>query len=139
MTFELLTAERINLIIPLVQSMEKEFISEAVLMQRFYEMTQQNYECLGVFQKNQLIGTAGMWFCTRHYSGRSIEIDHVVVDKIYRGQGIGQKMIQWIEQYASSKGYETIELNTYIDNELSHKFYQKQAYKKLGYHFLKSL
>ena len=80
-----------------------------------------------------------MWFCTRHYSGRSIEIDHVVVDKIYRGQGIGQKMIQWIEQYASSKGYETIELNTYIDNELSHKFYQKQAYKKLGYHFLKSL
>jgi len=139
MIFELLPSERIHLVVPLVQTMEKEPISEAVLLDRFREMTQQNYECVGVFLEGQLIGLAGMWFCTRHYSGRSVEIDHVVVGKAFRGQGIGQKLVRWIELYAISKGYETIELNAYVENELSHKFYEKQGYEKLGFHFLKSL
>jgi len=85
------------------------------------------------------VGVAGMWFCTRHYSGRSVEIDHVFIEMSLRNQGIGSQLLTWIENYTASKGYETIELNTYIENEKSHDFYDRKNYKKLGYHFLKSL
>jgi GNAT superfamily N-acetyltransferase len=139
MIFKLILPEQIHVVVPLVQTMEKEPISDAILLQRFREMTEQNYECVGGFLDGQLVAVSGMWFCTRHYSGRSVEIDHVVVEKSYRNQGIGQKLIQWMEQYASSKGCETVELNAYLDNEMSHKFYQRQGYKQLGFHFLKSI
>ena len=102
-------------------------------------MVTQNYECGGVFKDEILVGVAGMWFCTRHYSGRSVEIDHVFIEKSLRNQGIGSQLLTWIENYTASKGYETIELNTYIENEKSHDFYDRKNYKKLGYHFLKSL
>ena len=139
MEFIIIPSHKIGSILPLVKKMAKESISDAVLLQRLQEMTTQNYECVGVYDHQQLIGVAGMWFCTRHYSGRSVEVDHVCIEDAYRNQGLGSRLMAWIENYVREKGYETIELNTYVENILSHKFYQKQGYKKLGFHFLKSL
>ena len=139
MRFQLILPEDIHLVVPLVKKMAKASISEALLLQRFQEMVTQNYECVGVFVGDDLIGVCGMWFCTRHYSGRSIEIDHVFIEEDFRNQGIGSELLSWIENYAKSKDYETIELNTYVENIKSHEFYDKKNYKKLGFHFLKSL
>ena len=102
-------------------------------------MTTQNYECVGVYVDQQLIAVAGMWFCTRHYSGRSVGVDHVCVDNEIRNQGIGTKLMEWIQTYVKKKGCETIELNTYIENSLSQDFYSRQGFKKLGFHYLKSI
>lgn len=139
MEFKIIPSDQIGLIIPLVKKMAKDSVADAVLLQRLQEMTTQNYECVGVYDHEQLIGVAGMWFCTRHYSGRSVEVDHVCIEDAYRNQGLGSQLMIWIENYVSKKGYETIELNTYVENILSHKFYHKLGYKKLGFHFLKSI
>ena len=102
-------------------------------------MITQNYECVGVYDDKKLIGIAGLWFTTRHYCGKSIEPDHVVIDESYRNKGIGKKLFTWIYKYAKSKGCEASELNTYVDNPQSHKFYYNEGYKILGFHFLKYL
>ena len=139
MEFKIIPADQIAIVIPLVKIMAKDIFSDAVLLQRFKEMTTQNYECVGVYVDQQLIAVAGMWFCTRHYSGRSVEVDHVCVDNAIRNQGIGTKLMEWIQTYVKKKGCETIELNTYIENSLSQDFYSRQGFKKLGFHYLKSI
>jgi len=139
MKFKIIAPKHIHLVVPLVKKMSNKSISDKLLLERFQEMVTQNYECVGVFKDDVLAGVAGMWFCTRHYSGRSVEIDHVFIEESLRNQGIGSQLLTWIENYTASKGYETIELNTYIENEKSHDFYDRKNYKKLGYHFLKSL
>ena len=139
MEFKIIPADQIAKVIPLVKIMAKDNFSDAVLLQRFKEMTTQNYECVGVYVDQQLIAVAGMWFCTRHYSGRSVEVDHVYVDNAIRNQGIGTKLMEWIQTYVKKKGCETIELNTYIENSLSQDFYSRQGFKKLGFHYLKSI
>jgi ribosomal protein S18 acetylase RimI-like enzyme len=139
MEFKIIPADQIAIVIPLVKIMAKDNFSDAVLLQRFKEMTTQNYECVGVYVDQQLIAVAGMWFCTRHYSGRSVEVDHVCVDNAIRNQGIGTKLMEWIQTYVKKKGCETIELNTYIENSLSQDFYSRQGFKKLGFHYLKSI
>ena len=139
MEFKIIPSHQIGSILSLVKKMAKDSVSDAVLLQRLQEMTTKNYECIGVYNHHQLIGVAGLWFCTRHYSGRSVEVDHVCIEEAFRNQGLGSQLMAWIENYVREKGYETIELNTYVENILSHKFYQKEGYKKLGFHFLKSL
>ena len=139
MELKIIPADQIATVIPLVKIMANDNFSDAVLLQRFKEMTTQNYECVGVYVDQQLIAVAGMWFCTRHYSGRSVEVDHVCVDNAIRNQGIGTKLMEWIQTYVKKKGCETIELNTYIENSLSQDFYSRQGFKKLGFHYLKSI
>lgn len=137
--FKILEKEKIDLVIPLVQKLNGNKDSDTVLKQRFSEMITQNYECAVIYDDEKLIGVCGLWFCTRHYSGKSVEPDHVYIDDSYRGQGLGKQFFAWIYNYAKAKGFEAMELNTYVTNAASHKFYFNEGFKILGYHFLKKL
>jgi GNAT superfamily N-acetyltransferase len=137
--FKLVEKEHIEEILPLVQKLNGYKVTDALLKKRFYEMFDQNYECAGIYDSNKLIGICGLWFCTRHYSGRSVEPDHVFIDEEYRGKGLGKAFFKWIYDYVLTKGCEAVELNTYVTNASSHKFYFNEDFKILGYHFLKKL
>lgn len=137
--FKIIPKDDILSIIPLVDKLNNYSVSRDVLEQRLLEMNSQNYECAGIYDNEKLIGICGLWYCTRHYSGKSVEPDHVYIDNDFRGQGLGKAFFKWIYEYTKSKGCESIELNTYVSNYDSHKFYYNEGFKILGYHFLKKL
>ena len=138
--FKTIPSDSIKDVIPLVKKyLSKASISEELLLKRFRKMVTQNYECVGVFDKNHLVGVCGLWYATRHYSGQSVELDHVFIEDAFRNNGLGTQFINWIQTYVKSKGCQAIELNAYIDNEPSQKFYERDAYKRLGYHYVKQI
>lgn len=139
LVFRILQNEEIHNVIPLVEKLNDYKISYEVLNQRFLEMLTQNYECAAIFDGNTLIGVCGLWFCTRHYAGKSMELDHVYIDLDYRNKGLGKDFFKWIYNYAEVKGCNTVELNTYATNYASHKFYYNEGFNILGYHFVKKL
>lgn len=126
-------------IIPLMQQLGNFSVSETLLKERLQEMVKQNYECLGVFDSEKLIGVCGLWFQTRHYAGRSVEVDHVIIDDAYRSHGIGKILMEYVYEYAREKSCKWVELNTYVHNFPSHKFYYNQGFVAKGYHFVKEL
>ena len=138
-TFKIIDKTEINSIIRLIQKLTNNKNSDELLKQRFAEMVTQNYECAVIYDGNKLIGVTGLWYCTRHYSGRSVEVDHVYIDDSYRSKGLGKQFFNWLYEYVKQKGYETMELNTYVQNYPSHKFYYNEGFQILGYHFLKKL
>lgn len=138
--FRIIPNEDFEQIIPLVYALNDERVSKDLLRFRFNEMKHQNYECVGVYEENAgLIGVSGLWFCTRHYVGKAVELDHVYIKPEYRGDGLGKKFMNWINDYVKGKGCNSMELNTYVQNYPSHKFYYNQGYEILGYHFFKNI
>lgn len=139
LAFNKILKEEIPQILPLIQRLMEHRFSDEILRERFSEMFDQNYECFGIFQGDTLIGVFGMWFMTRHYAGRSCEPDHIYIEEAYRNKGIGKKLFEFIYEYALKKGCETSELNSYVTNYKSHKFYLNEGYDIKGYHFIKKL
>ncbi|SDL79442.1 hypothetical protein SAMN04488034_11226 [Salinimicrobium catena] len=137
--FNKILKEQIPQILPLVQRLMENQFSDEILQERFEEMFTQNYECFGIYLEEKLVGVFGMWFMTRHYAGRSCEPDHIYIDEAYRSKGMGKKLFEFIYAYAREKGCETSELNSYVHNFRSHKFYLNEDYVIKGYHFLKKL
>jgi len=134
---KLIPKENILVILPLLTELNN-YTSKDVLINRIVEMAkQENYTCIGMYLNNELIGISGLWFIIRHYCGRTIEPDHVVISSALRNKGLGKLLFEWIYNYAEKNGYEASELNTYIGNKKSHTFYEKEGYKKLGFHYLK--
>lgn len=124
-------------IIPLVQKINSK-TPEELLKQRFLEMIElPHYECIGLFVDEKLVGVTGLWYTTRHYIGKSVEPDHVVIDEAYRGKKLGKQFFKWIYEYTALKGCEAVELNTYTGNTKSHKFYYNEGFDIYGFHFLK--
>ena len=138
-SFSIIPKEDILIIIPLLKKLGSENVSEELLKERCKEMAQQNYKCIGIYDGEKLMGICGMWFQTRHYSGRSLEVDHVVIDEAYRNQGIGNNLMEFVYDYAKNKTCNWVELNTYVSNFPSHKFYYNQGFVAKGYHFVKPL
>lgn len=138
-TFKIINEGEINAIIPLIQKLTEHKFSDQILKERFSEMITQNYECAVIYDNVKLIGVTGLWYCTRHYAGKSVEVDHVYIEDNYRGKGIGKQFFKWIYDYVKTKGCESVELNTYVQNYPSHKFYYNEGFEILGYHFFKEL
>ena len=63
----------------------------------------------------------------------------MIVDPQYRGVGIGQQLMDWVETYAHKEGCEIMVLDAYVTNHPAHRFYQRNGYQIIGYHFVKSL
>ena len=111
-----------------------------LLKGRVLEMSElPNYECVGLYVDKKLVGISGLWYSTRHYVGKTVEPDHVIIDTLFRGQNLGKHFFAWIDKYVQSKGCEAIELNAYIGNQKAHKFYYNEGYAIYGFHFLKVL
>ncbi len=138
-TINIISSSEILSIIPLLQKLGNFSVSEPLLKERLQEMVRQNYECLGVFDAEKLIGVCGLWFQTRHYAGKSVEVDHVIIDDAYRSHGIGKVLMEYVYEYARKKSCKWVELNTYVHNFPSHKFYYNQGFVAKGYHFVKEL
>ena len=131
--------KEIEIIMPLMKKVNSKTPYE-ILHQRTLEMASlPNYECIGLFIDDALVGICGLWYTTRHYIGRSAEPDHVIIDESLRGSGLGKQFFSWIDNYVKEKGCEAIELNTYVTNQKSHKFYMNDGYNIYAYHFLKVL
>ncbi|WP_422107439.1 GNAT family N-acetyltransferase [Winogradskyella sp.] len=137
--FKIIPNTDLDVVIPLVYELNEGKISRSVLELRFNEMSRQNYECAVILDDEDVVGVSGLWFCTRHYIGKSVELDHVYIKPAYRKKGLGKQFMHWINNYAKEKGYQSMELNTYVQNYPSHKFYYNEGYEILGYHFLKRL
>lgn len=97
----------------------------------------ENYYCFGCFEQDQLIGISSGWMTVRLYSGKQLEIDNFVMDVSIHSKGHGKQFLELIEVWCKTQDCETVELNTYVSNYRSHKFYFNQGYKILGFHFQK--
>ena len=111
-----------------------------ILKERVVEIAKTpHYECIGLYIDDKLVGISGLWYSTRHYIGKTVEPDHVIIDDSIRGQGLGKQFFNWIDNHVKSKGCEAIELNAYVSNPQSHKFYYNEGYNIYAFHFLKVL
>jgi len=137
--FKIIATKDILVIIPFLNELGSENVTEAQRIERVLEMAQQNYECVGIYMGTKLIGVLGMWFMTRHYAGKSVEVDHVIITEKHQGKGIGKKLMAWVYAYAKEKKCNWVELNTYVFNFPSHKFYYNEGFVSKGYHMVKEL
>lgn len=99
----------------------------------------ENYTCFGLFDESGIIGVASGWTTVRIYCGKQLEIDNVIIDQDQQSKGWGKYFINSIKEWSAENNFQTIGLNTYVENHPSHKFYYNQGFNIIGYHFENNL
>ena len=129
--------ENINDILPLVQMLNNHKFPVEILKKRLQDMLKDGYQCLGVYDKDELIAICGIWVLNKLYVGKHVEPDNVFVLPGYRSSGVGKLMMDWVFNYALEIGCDASEVNCYIKNEKGIQFWNNQGYKAIGYHMQK--
>lgn len=136
--FSVIEKNNLESILPLLQLINPT-TEWSVLAERLEAMKSTDYQCLGVYDGDRLIGICGFWILIKFYVGKHIEPDNVVIHPDYRSQGIGEQMMAWIFDYGRQHGCIASELNVYVQNSPGIKFWMNQGYKILGFHMQKNL
>ena len=66
-------------------------------------------------------------------------VDELVVDENYRGQGIGRKLMESITEIAMARNCKRLELESSFHREEAHVFYEELGFEKRAYLFSKEL
>lgn len=128
--------DQMESILPLVELLNNGKIEYAILQERLKAMlTMGGYECIGVYDSEELIGICGLWVLNKLYVGKHLEPDNVFIKKEYRSKGVGQLMMDYLFNYAKEIGCVGSEVNCYVANEKGQKFWERQGYKPLAYHY----
>lgn len=105
------------------------------------EMLRHGYRCIAARDpvSGQTVGISGFWINTKFYCARYLEVDNFVIREDWRDKGVGRAMLRWMEQEAVKLGCTSLVLDSYTHNYLSHRFYFREGFHILGYHFFKKL
>jgi GNAT superfamily N-acetyltransferase len=103
------------------------------------EMLKANYQQVIVTKNNKTIALTGVWIGTKLWSGKYIEIDSFVVHEDFRGQKIGDILIEEVHKIAKKEGANQIVLDAFTTNFTAGKFYINHGFQPKGFHFVKIL
>ena len=102
-------------------------------------MIPNNYSQVAVFENNKCIGVTGIWFQTKLWCGKALEIDNFIVHSEHRSKGIGKMICDYVEAKAKGLGCTNIVLDAYTTNFPAQRFYYNQGFGPKGFHFVKIL
>jgi len=137
--FKILSNKELNKIAVLGQQLNSKLTLDEIQSCLHQMFSQQNYMCFGAYLNDELVGVSSGWTTVRFYSGKQLEVDNVIIDASVQSKGIGKQFFHYIENWAKENDYKTIELNTYVQNSRSHKFYFNLGFSILGFHFWKKI
>lgn len=77
---------------------------------------------------SQVVGLVGLIV-----EGKEAEMEPLIVSKVYRGKGIGKKLIDRVVSEARNKGIRVLNVKPVARNIKAIKFLYKQGFKNLGH------
>jgi ribosomal protein S18 acetylase RimI-like enzyme len=93
-----------------------------------------NYQIVGAFNGDRLVGVCGAWIATKIWCGKFLEIDNLVVEPDARSSGIGAHLIEHFEAIARENKCTVLTLDSYADNKRSHRLYERLGFEPWGIH-----
>ena len=133
-----LAVEELPSVLPLISQLNPKTPPEE-LARRLEVMIPKGYHCIAAYKGDRMVGAAGYWLICRFYSGEYMDVDNVVVDESLRSAGIGQQMMDWLHERARELECKAVMLDSYVTYAAAHRFYFRQGYEILGFHFKKPL
>jgi GNAT superfamily N-acetyltransferase len=80
-------------------------------------------------------GVAGVRPMELLYCGRILQIDDLVVSETERSGGVGKALLDHIKAEARALGRTEVHLDSALIRHDAHRFYDREGFDRLGYHF----
>lgn len=134
-----LSPEEFPTILPMIGHLNPKLAPEEIA-RRLEAMTPKGYHCIAAYDADGgMVGVAGYWLGCRFYCGEYMDVDNVVVLESLRSAGIGAKMMDFLHAKAAELGVKVVVLDSYVTYAGAHRFYFRQGYEILGFHFSKKM
>lgn len=92
-------------------------------------------------ENQRVVGFLDFYLYRSLYMGTGFRLSTLAAHPDYQGKGIGGKLVKEVEEIANKQNLDFIILNSGVEKEAAHRFYEKKGYEyeKTQKRFIKSL
>lgn len=98
-----------------------------------------NYKMVALFEDKKMLAVCGYWLASMLYCGLYLQASNLVVTQEMRSQGLGKKILNFLEEKAKALKCKKLVLDSYTENKKSHPLYFRENFYIRGFHFMKDL
>ncbi|MEN9868309.1 MAG: Aminoalkylphosphonate N-acetyltransferase [Pseudomonadota bacterium] len=102
-------------------------------------MMDEGYRLACFEQDGQVLGVAGFKISHNFYLTKRCYVEDLVTIESARGQGVGEKLFDWLSEHAKAQQCRAIHLDSGVQRHGAHKFYLNRDMKIVCHHFVKEL
>ncbi len=106
---------------------------------RVRRMMTTGFHLAAVVEDEVVRAVAGYRFLDMLYSGKMLYVDDLVTDSEARSAGHGRELVTWLQREAVANGCAQLHLVSRVDRAEAHRFYFRERFAILGFHFAKRL
>jgi RimJ/RimL family protein N-acetyltransferase len=114
-------------------SYEEEILNPKFFFEAYIETDSPDHVMFGAFDAERLIGITGFNRMARKRASHRGELVQVYVEPGYRGQNLGERLLQYVLDYAfTQEGIEQVQLSVIASNQTAIRLYEKLGFKSFG-------
>ena len=102
---------------------------------RVREQEKNGYKLAFIEDKNQVVSVAGFRITETLAWGKFMYVDDLVTDEDQRSKGYGDKLIDWLMEYAKKNQCQEFHLDSGVQRFSAHRFYFRKGLTISCYHF----
>jgi ribosomal protein S18 acetylase RimI-like enzyme len=85
---------------------------------------------------DEVVGYANTWTNYSIWSrGKALTVDDLYIAAPFRRNGIGEKMMEYLIEFAKQNGYRRVQLHAELTNDRAHSLYRKLGFVEEGIMF----
>jgi GNAT superfamily N-acetyltransferase len=102
---------------------------------RVREQEKNGYKLAFIEGDGQVVSVAGFRISETLAWGKFVYVDDLITDEDQRSKGYGDKLIDWLMEYARENQCREFHLDSGVQRFLAHRFYFRKGLTISGYHF----
>ncbi|HUW28749.1 MAG TPA: GNAT family N-acetyltransferase [Sulfuriferula sp.] len=114
-------------------------IEEDNFLARVRSQESAGYRLVFVGQPESVMAVAGFRVGENLAWGHFLYVDDLVTHPSHRSKGYGAKLISWLKEYAADDGCLQLHLDSGIQRNEAHRFYEREGMTKAGFHFFENI
>lgn len=114
-------------------------VPESEFVFRVRSQEQSGYRLAVGVDNGIIVAVAGFRIGENLAWGRFLYVDDLVTSEKYRSQGYGAEFLAWLRNHAAKEDCHQLHLDSGIQRESAHRFYEREGMSKSGFHFVEQL
>ena len=132
------TYEDVAACYPVMQEL-RPHVPESEFVSRVRSQEKCGYRLAVVEDNHKIVAVAGFRIGENFAWGRFLYVDDLVTSDKHRSNGYGARLLSWLREWAIAEGCQQLHLDSGIQREDAHRFYEREGMSKAGFHFVETL
>ncbi|MBM7541999.1 GNAT superfamily N-acetyltransferase [Amphibacillus cookii] len=138
-TKALITDQEILSAFPVMQQLRQHLDQQTYLELVKEAQEKDRYYLFALINGKEILSIVGFKPMITLYYGRFIWVCDLITDQIHRSKGYGERLLQFVHQWAKDNHYQSVALSSGLQRIDAHRFYEeKMDYDKVSYVFRKT-